>query len=188
MLLKKIGQRGWSSWWRVCYQRGLPRLVNIWLGLPAGVHISLQSCCVQHLMEGETVELYIIYDLVFPLVVICSFSLPIVNNWWRLRQSCKKRVLRVLQNLIFSQFSAKFVQFSAKLLSLDMSIRDNLENIIFTACKWHKLCKYYVNSMVISYIICQKEEKECTWVKYVIYAVLPRLKFCRNLRNFSEKS
>ena len=25
--LEKIGQRGGPSWWRVCYQRGLPRLV-----------------------------------------------------------------------------------------------------------------------------------------------------------------
>ena len=24
---KKIGQSGGASWWRVCYQRGLPRLV-----------------------------------------------------------------------------------------------------------------------------------------------------------------
>ena len=25
---EKIGQSGGVSWWRVCYQRGLPRLVN----------------------------------------------------------------------------------------------------------------------------------------------------------------
>ena len=27
--LKKVGQSGATSWWRVCYQRGLPRLVCI---------------------------------------------------------------------------------------------------------------------------------------------------------------
>ena len=29
MILKKIGRSGGASWWRVCYQRGLPRLVFI---------------------------------------------------------------------------------------------------------------------------------------------------------------
>ena len=42
--------------------------------------------------------------------------------------------------------------------------------------------------MVISYSICQKEEKECNWVKYVINEVLPQIKFCQNLRIFSAKS
>ena len=35
---------------------------------------------------------------------------------------------------------------------------------------------------------CQKEEKECIWVKYLIYAVLLRFQICRNLRVFSAKS
>ena len=47
------------------------------------------------------------------------------------------------------------------------------------------LCKYFINSMVISCSTCQKEEKECTFVYYVICAVLPRFQFCRNLCNFS---
>ena len=42
--------------------------------------------------------------------------------------------------------------------------------------------------MVTSYSTCQKEEKECIWVKYLIYAVLPQFKICRNLRIFSAKS
>ena len=62
------------------------------------------------------------------------------------------------------------------------------ENIIFIACKSSKICQYYVNSMVISYSTCQKEEKECTWVKYLIYAFLLQFKICRNLRVFSVKS
>ena len=47
--------------------------------------------------------------------------------------------------------------------------------------------KYYVNSMVISCTTCQKEEKECIWVKYVVDAVLLRLKFSFTLRIFSVK-
>ena len=58
------------------------------------------------------------------------------------QQSCKKRVLRVLQNLIFLIFSAKFVQYSTKFLSLNMQIWNNFKNTIFTACKGCKLCKY----------------------------------------------
>ena len=48
--------------------------------------------------------------------------------------------------------------------------------------------KYYVNGMVISCSTCQKEEKECIWVKYLIYTVLSKFQTCRNLRAFSAKS
>ena len=41
-------------------------------------------------------------------------------------------------------------------------------------------CQYYVNSLAISCIICQKEEKEFTLVKYFIYAVLLRFQICHN--------
>ena len=42
--------------------------------------------------------------------------------------------------------------------------------------------------MVISYSTCQEEEKECMWVKYLIYAVLSQFQICRILRIFSAKS
>ena len=38
--------------------------------------------------------------------------------------------------------------------------------------------------MVISYCTCQKEEKECTWVKYLIYAVFARSQIYCNLQIF----
>ena len=38
---KKIGQSDGASWWRVCYQRGLPRLVSDSLSHPL-VKISLR--------------------------------------------------------------------------------------------------------------------------------------------------
>ena len=80
--------------------------------------------------------------------------------------------------------SAKFVKFSAKFGSLNVQIRNNLKNIIFIAFLWCKVCKYYVNSMVSSCSACQKEEIECMWVKYLIYAVLSQSQFRRNLRIF----
>ena len=50
-------------------------------------------------------------------------------------QSCKKRVLQVLQNPILFSFSDKFVQFFSKFISLNVQILCNLINTIFTACK-----------------------------------------------------
>ena len=79
----------------------------------------------------------------------------------------KKRTPWNLQNSIFKEIFPKFVKFSAKIGSLNVQIR----NIIFIACKWSKICKYHVNSRVISCSTCQKEERECTWVKYFIYAI-----------------
>ena len=35
--------------------------------------------------------------------------------------------------------------------------------------------------MVISCNTCQRNKKECTWVKYVIYGVLTQFKCCRTL-------
>ena len=45
-----------------------------------------------------------------------------------------------------------------------------------------------ISNTDISCSTCQKEEKECTWVKYVIYAVFQQFKFYRNLLNFSANS
>ena len=42
---------------------------------------------------------------------------------------------------LFSRFSVKFVNFSSKLGSLNVQIRNNL-NVIFIVCKWCKICKY----------------------------------------------
>ena len=48
--------------------------------------------------------------------------------------------------------------FFRQTLSLDMQIWNHRENIIFIACKWCKLCKYYVNSMVILCDTCQQKK------------------------------
>ena len=66
---------------------------------------------------------------------------------------------------LFKIFSAKLVNFSAKFGFLDVQVKANFQNFIFIACKWCKTCKYYVNSMVISWITYQKEEKEWIWLK-----------------------
>ena len=84
--------------------------------------------------------------------------------------------------------SAKFVQFYAKFRPLNVQIRNNFKNIRFIACKWSKIYKYYVNSMVISCNTCIKEEIECTWFKYLIYAVCRDFKFVVIRVFFSAKS
>ena len=78
------------------------------------------------------------------------------------------------------RFSAKVVKLSARFGFLNVQIRNNFKNIIFIACKWSKICHYYVNMCST----CQKEEIECTWVKYLIYAVLLPFQICHNLRVF----
>ena len=88
----------------------------------------------------------------------------------------------------FKRFSAKFVNLSAKFGSLNVQIRNNFKNNIFIACKRSKTFKYYVNTMVILCSTCQKEEKESTWVKYLIYAVLLPFPIYRNSCVFSAKS
>ena len=60
---------------------------------------------------------------------------------------------------------AQIVDFFAKSIFLDMKVRTNFQNVILIACKWCKMCKYYLNSMVILCSTGQKEEKECIWVK-----------------------
>ena len=83
---------------------------------------------------------------------------------------------------------------SAKLNKKNKKNRRNLSNFplnldpwtskLDIVCKWNKMCKYHVNSMVISCSTYQKEGKECTWVRYLIDAVLLRLQIFRNLRVF----
>ena len=51
-----------------------------------------------------------------------------------------------------------------------------------------QICKYNVNSRVISYSTCQKEEKKFLWVLYLIHAVLLQFKILRNLHVFFAKS
>ena len=58
-----------------------------------------------------------------------------------------------------------------------MQSRKHLKNIIFTACKWCKLCKYYVNSMILSCGICQMEKNKwtCTNTQIFRQILIPRL-------------
>ena len=50
------------------------------------------------------------------------------------------------------------------------------KSIIFIACKWSKICKYYVNSMVISCSTCQKKKNNAEGLN--IWFTL----FCRNFK------
>ena len=71
----------------------------------------------------------------------------------------RKNKLNKLRKVQLKKNSAKFVKFSAKLRSLNVQIINTLKNIILIACKWSKICQYYVIIMVISRNTCQKEEK-----------------------------
>ena len=74
--------------------------------------------------------------------------------------------------------------------NLELRIRNNFKNVIFIPCKWgKKICKFYLNSSVISCSTCQKEEKECLWVKYLFYVFFCRnCKFSCNFHIFSANS
>ena len=113
-----------------------------------------------------------------------GFSFP--NSW----QTRKKRTAVTPQSSIFKRFSAKFVKFSTKFGSYAIYIICKLETT-FLKKSLHPVnetkCQYYVNSMLISCSTCPKEEKECTWVKYLNYAVLSQLQFFCNLRVFSRQ-
>ena len=56
---KKIGQSGGASWWRVCYQRGLPRLV---IGMKPSVILDyLETCIGNHLNILGALLSFILY-------------------------------------------------------------------------------------------------------------------------------
>ena len=86
---------------------------------------------------------------------------------------------------LFKRFSAKFVKFSAKLGYFNLQIRNTFKNVIFIVYKRCKICKYQVNSMVISCSTCQKEEKACFYL-FDLHS-LWRLQICCNLRVFFRK-
>ena len=48
-----IGQCGEASWWRVCYQRGLPRLV--FMG-PDHIVAKEKSCCTTQMMQAQAMD------------------------------------------------------------------------------------------------------------------------------------
>ena len=83
------------------------------------------------------------------------------------------------QFTFFKRFSAKLVHFPANFGSFNRQIRNNSKNVIFKACKWFKICEYYVYSMVISLLPVKKKKKNafglniwftlcCRYFKFVI--------------------
>ena len=74
-------------------------------------------------------------------------------------------------DLNFFYVLRQIFKFFPKFRSLNVQIINNFKYITFIDCKWCNICKYYVNNMVIFCSTCQREETECTWVKYLIYAV-----------------
>ena len=97
------------------------------------------------------------------------------------------------------RFFTKFGKFSAKFWSLNVQIINNFQNIVFIACKCSNICKYYVNSMVISCSTCQKKENNahglniwftlfCRIFKFiVIYAFFLPNWYSQNFRVHKKK-
>ena len=88
----------------------------------------------------------------------------------------------------FFYFSPNLLFFLPNLDFWTCKLKNNFKNFTFIAWKWCKICKYYVNSMVISNSTCQREENECICVQYLIYAVLSRFQICPNFLVFSANS
>ena len=60
---------------------------------------------------------------------------------------------------LFFGFSAKLVHFSDNFWSLNGQRKNNFKNIIFIACKWCKIWKYYLYSLVISLSLVKRKKK-----------------------------
>ena len=88
---------------------------------------------------------------------------------------------------------------STKFGFLNVQIRYNFKNINFITCKWSKICKYYVNSMVISCSTCQKKENNahrliiwftlfCCDFKFVVnYAFFPPNLYSQSFKVYKKK-
>ena len=137
-------------------------------------------------------------DFVYPVCMIFStdsyfttlyhqYFFLVTTHYNYSRQTWKIHIHEPCRVQLFKRFSAKFVNISAKFGFLNMRTRNNFKNVILVACKWCKIFKYSVNRMLISYIYCQKEEKECILVKYLICA-MSQFQICRNSHVFSAKS
>ena len=76
----------------------------------------------------------------------------------------KNKLHKLHEVQLFFKFSAKMVNISAKFGFLKMQSRNYFKNVIFIACKWCIIFRYYVNSMAISYSYCQKKKKNAFWL------------------------
>ena len=88
---------------------------------------------------------------------------------------------------------------SAKFESLNMQLRINFKNVIFIACKWCKICKYYVHSMIVLLSPVKKKKKNAFGLKIwflllchnfkfiVIYAFFLPFLYSQNFRVHKQK-
>ena len=86
---------------------------------------------------------------------------------------------------LFLEFPPNMSDFPAKFGSLNVKIRNYMENIICIPCKWSnhvnnksRPCKYHATPLKRNYFL----------VKFMISAVLSPFQICRNLRAFSLPS
>ena len=108
-------------------------------------------------------------------IYLLVLKITVVSVIFRVGKNKLHEIRRV--QLKKKDFLPNLWNFSAKFGSLNVQIRNNFKNIIFIACKWSKICNYYVNSMVISCNICQKEEKNAHGLNIWLTLVCHNLKF-----------
>ena len=86
-------------------------------------------------------------QVVMWLKLECHFNWNVTQTGM---QTLKTNSMNSAEYNLFFWFSVKLVDFSAKFGFFDSQVRINFQNVILIHCKWCKICKYYVNSMVIS--------------------------------------
>ena len=98
--------------------------------------------------------------------------------WASQHQTWKNELYKLRGVQFFFGFSAKLVHFSANFRSLNTQIKNNFKNVIFIACKWCKICKYYVYSisMVISLSPVKRKKKNAFGLNFWF------MWFCRDLK------
>ena len=97
----------------------------------------------------------------------------------------KNKLHELLRVQLFKRFSGKFVNFPAEFGSLNVQIRNNFRNVNFIVCKWCKICKFKVYSMVISCNTGQLEKKNAFRLLFDLRSLL-RFQICRDLRFFRQ--
>ena len=86
--------------------------------------------------------------------------------------------INFLEFNFFFGFFAKLVNFSANFGSLNVQIRNNFKkNVIFITCKWRKICKYLVSSMVISLSPVKTKKKNAFGLNILFTLFFRNLKF-----------
>ena len=160
-------QSGEAYRWRVCYQGGLPRLVYeedvfskyfsfatlgcygakvlkfLWWVILGGFLAKDEQNCPLLILRIPCDEKYVLQS---GIALFVKYFLH--YNIADLERT--NSMTRRSSTFFFFYFPQILVHFPANFWSLNVQIRNNFKNVILIACKWCKICKNYLYSMVIS--------------------------------------